>query len=174
MWKENTKGYPLCLGMRQKPKRTWQQRTPYQKLLLPSFQLRKVKESESEFAQSCLTLCDPWTIAHEAPLSMGFSRQEYWSGLPFPSPGDLPDPDIEPGSPALQADALPSEPPTQEIDCYKVTVSTTVVLVPCLEPFSALSAHRLIQASQHTPEAGLLLHHLHATSGKVGSERSRD
>ena len=42
---------------------------------------------------------------------MGFSRQEYWSGLPFPSPGDLPDPGIEPGSPALQADALPSEPP---------------------------------------------------------------
>ena len=53
----------------------------------------------------------PWTVAHQAPLSMGFSRGEYWSGLPFPSPGDLPDPGIEPGSPALQADALPSEPP---------------------------------------------------------------
>ena len=47
----------------------------------------------------------PWTVAHQAPPSMGFSRQEYWSGLPFPSPGDLPDPGIEPGSPALQADA---------------------------------------------------------------------
>ena len=47
----------------------------------------------------------------QAPPSMGFSRQEYWSGLPFPSPGDLPDPGIEPGSPALQADTLPSEPP---------------------------------------------------------------
>ena len=46
---------------------------------------------------------------HQAPLSMGFSRQEYWSGLPFPSPGDLPDPGIEPGSPALQADSLSSE-----------------------------------------------------------------
>ena len=67
--------------------------------------------SESEDAQSCLTLCDPWTVAHQAPLSMGFSRQEYWSGLPFPSPGDLPNPGIEPGSPALQADALTSEPP---------------------------------------------------------------
>ena len=44
-------------------------------------------ESESEVAQSCLTLCDPWTVAHQAPPSMGFSRQEYWSGLPFPSPG---------------------------------------------------------------------------------------
>ena len=51
----------------------------------------------------------PWTVAHQASLSMEFSRHEYWSGLPFPSPGDLSDPGIEPGSPALQADALPSE-----------------------------------------------------------------
>ena len=48
-------------------------------------------------------------LSFEAPLSMGFSRQEYWSGLPFPSPGDLPDPEIEPGSPALQADSLLTE-----------------------------------------------------------------
>ena len=53
----------------------------------------------------------PWTVAYQASLSMGFSRQEYWSGLPFPSPGDLPDPGIEPRSPILRADALPSEPP---------------------------------------------------------------
>ena len=53
----------------------------------------------------------PWTVAHQALLSMGFSRQEYWSGLPFPSPGDLPNPGIKPRSPTLQADALPSEPP---------------------------------------------------------------
>ena len=46
-------------------------------------------------------LATPWTVAHQAPLSMGFSRQEYWSGLPLPSPGDLPDPGIEPRSPAL-------------------------------------------------------------------------
>ena len=52
-----------------------------------------------------------WTAAHRAPLSMELSRQEYWSGLPFPSPGDLPDPGIDPGSPALQADSSPSEPP---------------------------------------------------------------
>ena len=51
-----------------------------------------------------------WTAAHQAPLSMGFSRQEYWSGLPFPSPGDLPDPGIKPESPVLQADSLPAEP----------------------------------------------------------------
>ena len=63
---------------------------------------------------SCFVVSDsvtPWTVAYQAPLSMGFSRQEYWSGLPFPSPGDLPDSGIEPRSPALQADALPSEPP---------------------------------------------------------------
>ena len=54
-----------------------------------------------EVAQSCPTLCDPWTVAYQVPLSMEFSRQEYWSGLPFPSPGDLPDPGTEPGSPAL-------------------------------------------------------------------------
>ena len=53
----------------------------------------------------------PWTVAYQAPTSMGFSRQEYWSGLPFPSPGDLPDPGIEPWCPAFQADALTSEPP---------------------------------------------------------------
>ena len=59
--------------------------------------------------QLCLTLCDPWTADCQAPPPMGFSRQKYWSGLPFPSSGDLPDPGIEPGSPALQADSLPSE-----------------------------------------------------------------
>ena len=60
-------------------------------------------------AKLYMTLATPWTVACQALLSMGFSRQEYWSGLPFPSPGDLPDPGIEPGSPALQADSLPSE-----------------------------------------------------------------
>ena len=53
----------------------------------------------------------PWMVAHQAPPPMGFSRQEYWSGLPFPCPGDLPDPGIKPRSPSLQADALTSEPP---------------------------------------------------------------
>ena len=63
-------------------------------------------------AQLCLTLCDPMDCsAHQAPLSMEFSRKECWSGLPFPSPGDLPNPGIEPGSPALPADSLLSEPP---------------------------------------------------------------
>ena len=57
----------------------------------------------------------PWTVAYKAPLSVEFSRHECWSGWPFPSPGDLPDPGIEPGSPTLQADALLSEPPGKPI-----------------------------------------------------------
>ena len=69
------------------------------------FSATKVKV---KIAQLCLT---PWTVAHQDPLSMEFSRQEYWSGLPFPSLGDLLDPGIEPWSPALQADTLQSEPP---------------------------------------------------------------
>ena len=60
-------------------------------------------------AQLCLTLCSPMKHSPQAPLFMGFSRQECWSGLPFPSPGDLPNPEIEPGSPTLQADSLLSE-----------------------------------------------------------------
>ena len=57
----------------------------------------------------CPTLVTPWTVACQTPLSVEFSRQEYWSGLPFPSPEDLPRPGIDPRSPALQADALPTE-----------------------------------------------------------------
>ena len=60
-------------------------------------------------AKSCLTLATPWTVTYQAPLSMRFPRQEYWSGLPFSSPGDLPDPGIEPRSPASQTDSLLTE-----------------------------------------------------------------
>ena len=69
-------------------------------------------------AQLCLALCIPRTVAHQAPLSMEFSRQEYWSGLPFSSPGDLPNPGIEPRSPILQADRLPSELPGKPYILY--------------------------------------------------------
>ena len=62
----------------------------------------------------------PWSVAYQAPPSMGFSGQEYWSGLPFSSPGDFPDPGIEPGSPAFQADALTSEPPGKPKRSYEV------------------------------------------------------
>ena len=69
------------------------------------------REKEMATHSSTLAWETPWTVAYQASPSMGFFRQEYWSELPFPSPGDLPDPGIEPRSPALQADALPSEPP---------------------------------------------------------------
>ena len=69
---------------------------------------KKVKSKSLTHIQLSVTL---WSVAQPAPLSMEFSRQEYWSGQPFPSPGDLPDPGIEPGSPALQAMSLPPEPP---------------------------------------------------------------
>ena len=62
-------------------------------------------------AKLSLTLAVPWTIKDQAPLSVEFSRQEYWSGLPFPSPGDLPDPEIEPVSPALAGGFFTTEPP---------------------------------------------------------------
>ena len=62
-------------------------------------------------------LANPWIVVCQDPLSMEFSRQEYWSGLPFPSPGDLPNLGIEPKSPTLQADSLPSEPPGKPNIC---------------------------------------------------------
>ena len=69
-------------------------------------------------ARSCLTLCDPWTVACKVPLSMGFSRQEYWSGFPCPPPDDLSNPGMEPvslGSFASQADSLPTAPPEESM-----------------------------------------------------------
>ena len=74
--------------------------------------------AESEVAQLCPTLCDPMDCTCQAPLSMGFSRQDYWGGLPFPSPGDLPNPEIKPTSllsPDGQADSLPLAPPGKPI-----------------------------------------------------------
>ena len=84
------------------------------------------------FAKTCPTLATPWTVACQAPLSMGFSRQEYWNGLPFPSPGDLPDPGMEHRSSALQAEALPSEPPGS-LNIWKFSVH--ILLKPSLENF---------------------------------------
>ena len=72
----------------------------------------RIKEERKKVKLSRVRLfATLWTVAHQASPSMGFSRQEYWSGLPFPSPGDLPNPGIEPGSSTLEADALTSEPP---------------------------------------------------------------
>ena len=75
----------------------------------------KVKVKSLSHVQLFVT---PWPIAYQASPSMGFSRQEYWNGLPSPSPGDLPDPGIEPGSAALEADALTSEPPGKPLISY--------------------------------------------------------
>ena len=75
--------------------------------VLHSQQTMKVKVKSLSHVQLFAT---PWAVAYQATPSLGFSRQECWSGLPFPSPGDLPNPGIEPGSPSLQVDTLPSEP----------------------------------------------------------------
>ena len=92
---------------------------------------------------SCVWLfATPWTVAYQAPLFMGFFRQEYWSGLPFPSPGDLPDPGMKRGSPALQIYALPSEPPgkpTKE-SAMRVHISPSCWASPLL-PHSIPSGH---------------------------------
>ena len=69
----------------------------------------------------------PWTVDYLALPSMGFSRQEYWSGLPLPSPGDLPDPRIEPWSPAFQADALTSEPPGENITFFRLGPKSSAI-----------------------------------------------
>ena len=85
-------------------------------LELPSFEFNNLLCYQLFWDISCLSykigivIATPWTVAYQAPPSMGFSRQEYGSGLPFSSPEDLPDPGIEPRSPTLQADSLPSEP----------------------------------------------------------------
>ena len=85
-------------------------------------------------AKSCPTLVTPWTVACQAPLSMRFSRQEYWSGLPLPPPGHLPDPGIEPGSLASQADSSPTEhkgSPCAHNPCLKshMTVRRTCIYI---------------------------------------------
>ena len=72
---------------------------------------KRVKEKKVKSLSRVQLFATPWTVAYQAPPSLGFSRQEYWSGLPFPSPRDFPNPGIEHGSPALQADTLLSEPP---------------------------------------------------------------
>ena len=75
-----------------------------------NFKHRK-EEKERKLLSRVQLFVTPWTVVYQAPLTMGFSRQEYWSGQPFPSPGDLPSPGLEPRSSTLWADGLPSEPP---------------------------------------------------------------
>ena len=79
----------------------------------------------------CLIRGTPWTVACQAPLSMGFSRQEYWSGLSFPSPGDLPDPGIKPRSPASKADSLLTELRGKPYQWYETYYLFSLQLVLC-------------------------------------------
>ena len=81
-------------------------------------------------AKSCPALCDPMDVAHQTPLSMGFPRQEYWSGLPFPPPGDIPEPGIEPMSPALAGGFFTIEPPGKPM-----SASSTSTIFAARKPF---------------------------------------
>ena len=84
----------------------------------------------------------PWTVAYQAPLSMGFSSQDHWSGLPFPSPGDLPDPGIEPRSPALQTGALPSEPPNNKTISFEKKIQMIFCNLGLGKNFSENTNHK--------------------------------
>ena len=102
----------------------WKEVDPLQKLLWKKARLSDPKSVCYSLSHVRLS-ATPWTVACQARLSMKFSRQEYWSGLPFPSPGDLPNPGIKPRSPALQADALTPEllvKPRVELKCLEVVV----------------------------------------------------
>ena len=103
-----------------KPRKFW-----YSPIILNSF----LQFSSFQSLSHVWLFATPWIVDNEAPLSIGFSRQVYWSGLPFPTPGDLPDPGIKPKSSELQADSLPSDPPGKP-DC---------MLVQCLSKLLCLT-----------------------------------
>ena len=91
----------------------------------------------------------PWTVAHQAPLSLGFSRQEYWSGLPCPLPGDLPDPGVKPRSPTLQADSSTFEPPGKlHLICISVKCNGSSLLKTMMRT----ALHTIFQGSAHSLE----------------------
>ena len=95
----------------------------------------------------------PWTVARQASLSMGFSRQEYWSGLPFPSPGDLPNPGIEARSPALQADSLPPEPQGRSLN-NQVHFWKSRLVSTRTSPSTCHFASLMIRTISHRPDSG--------------------
>ena len=86
----------------------------------------KVMDRMCSVPQSSLTLVTPGTVAHQAPLSMGFPRQDYWSGLPFPSPGDLLNPGIKPVSPALAGKFFTTEPPEKPKEVYMSLINQQI------------------------------------------------
>ena len=97
-----------------------------------------------------------WTVARQAPLSMGFSRQEYWSGLPFPSPGDLPNSGIGPRSPALQTDALSSEPPTSGKGSHFISFVHLTTYYVCSTYIIQIYAVRLKMDSKYLVNSHIL------------------
>ena len=101
------------------------------------------------YAQLYLNFAIPWTITHQPPPSTGFSRQEDWSGLPFPSLGDLPNPGIKPKSCTLWADSLPSEPPRKPKGVG--TIKTNQCIEPCPVPSNVLMLTHLHDLGTHSP-----------------------
>ena len=104
----------------------------------------------------------PWTVAHQAPLSMGFSRQEYWSGLPFPSPGDLPNPAIEPRSPALQ---------TLIVETFISSWGDFTVLIDVLCCERRMPESPLFQAMSST--RNMVVYQVHETHGSILCTRAQ-
>ena len=110
--------------------------------------------------QSCLTLLTPWTVVHQVPLSMGFFRQEHWTGLSFPFPGDLPDSGIEPKSPTLQVDSLPSKLPGKPLPfAYTCTNKATAVW--------QLTLNRLLSNLGSTHRLSLPCHHHQSSTSQL-------
>ena len=108
-----------------------------------------------------------WTVAYQASPSMGFSKQEHWSGLPLPSPGDLPDPEIEPGSPALEGDALTSEPPGKP-------VMTTIAIYYAPSMCQELSVSHVTLKKYPGQNVILRQHFSRGVLGPPASKSSRD
>ena len=117
------------------------------------------------YSLSCIQLfVTPWTVAHQAPLSMGFSRQEYWSGLPCPPPGDLPNSGIETRSPALQGDFLLSEPPGKSKNTGVGSLSLLWGNFPTQElNWSLLHCRQTLYQLSYPESPSLGLHHLKIT-----------
>ena len=125
--------------------------------LLPSVEsvvpFAGVKTHARSVAQSCPTLCDPIDCSPPAPPSMGFSSQEYWSGLPCPPPGALPNPGTEPGSPTLQAGSLPLSPWYKPKLCFECPLNSLPVAGPA--PSASLQGPWLTSAFLLAVRAGL-------------------
>ena len=101
---------------------------PFLSFILPIFEWYVPLKVKVKLLSHVWLFATPWTVTYQAPLIMGFSRQECWSGLPFPSPGYLPDPGIESRSSALQADGLPSEPPGVSLIFLKIYLMFSILL----------------------------------------------